>query len=346
MRAFGIDEGRRIGLFDKPLPSPGKGSALLRVEACAICGTDVRIYHQGSERVTPPRITGHEVCGVVETSGGGLHTGDRVLVVPAIGCGTCAPCKKGYTNLCQRLETIGFQYDGGFAPYMEIPEKALAAGNVIPLESDENPEDFVLAEPIACVTNGQEPLNIAEGDDVAIFGAGFIGCIHAEIALLKGAGSVTIFEPHDYRRKQAAATIPGIRGIDPGKTEAADAAEEITRGKGFDVVVTACSVGSVQTTALEIATSRGRVSLFGGVPGKATGFLDSNVIHYKELGVFGAHASTAEQNRRVVSWIREGKLDARKYIGRFFPLEEIDEAFRALKEENLLKAVVRPGGDI
>ncbi len=344
MRVFGLDEKRHLGLFDKPSPVQGKGDALLRVESCSICGTDVRTYKNGSDRISAPRVIGHETCGIVESSGdSGLNDGDRVLLVPAIGCGRCAACQSGYTNLCDSLETIGFQYDGGFAEKMIIPEKAISAGNVITLKTGDDPDDFVLVEPTACVVNGQEPLNIVEGNNVAIFGAGFIGCMHAELALLKGAASVTIFEPQESRRIQAAEMIPGIVSVNPMDLDLQKYSADETAGKGYDVVIVACSVGSVQSDSLKMAAKRGRVSLFGGIPGDATGFLDSNLIHYKELSVHGAHASTVKQNRQVVSWIRDGKLNVRKYISRFFPLDGIEQAFEALKVEDLLKAVIKPG---
>lgn len=344
MKVFGLDDKRHIGLFEKPFPTQGKGDALMSVESCSICGTDVRTYKNGSDRISAPRVVGHETCGIIESPGdSGLIEGSRVLVVPAIGCGQCAACLKGYTNLCDNLETIGFQYDGGFAEKMVIPKKAISAGNVITLNSDDDADDFVLVEPTACVVNGQEPLNIIDGNKVAIFGAGFIGCMHAELALLKGAASVTIFEPQESRRIQAAELIPGINVANPMDLNLQEFSIDETGGSGYDVVIVACSVGSVQSDSLKMAAKRGRVSLFGGIPGDATGFLDSNLIHYKELSVHGAHASTVKQNLQVVSWIRDGKLNARKYISRFFPLDGIEQAFQALKDEDLLKAVIKPG---
>lgn len=350
MLAYVYDSERRFGLMDAPMPREGADNAVLRVEACAICGTDLRARRFGSEGVAVPRIVGHEVTGELVHVGSairGFKTGERVNVAPAIGCGRCPPCRKGFPNLCDELKTIGFQYDGGFAEYMEIPQAAFAAGNVIALEDPSlEADDVVLVEPTACVVNGQDPLRIGEGDSVLVFGSGFIGCMHARLALMKGASSVVILEPNPGRIEQAARTLGDASGalsiLSPKDADFEKRIDSLGERRGFDVTIVACSVGSAQAQALSLAAKRGRVSLFGGLPGEAKGFLDGNLIHYKELGVFGVHASTAAQNRQVLSWIREGRLDARAYIGAVYPLSDIELAFTALEEENILKAVIHP----
>ena len=103
----------------------------MRILDAAICGTDLRTYRHGSERIRPPRVIGHEACGVIEQVGSsvtGLTAGDRVVVVPAVGCGECRWCRAGRTNMCDNLRTIGFDFDGTFAEYMEIPSPAPGHG--------------------------------------------------------------------------------------------------------------------------------------------------------------------------------------------------------------------------
>ena len=350
MLAYLYNEERRLELREVPRPRESASNAIMKVQACSICGTDLRTHRFGSDHIAVPRIVGHEMTGELVHIGkdlpGGFYPGMRVNVAPAVGCGFCPPCRKGYTNLCDDLRTLGFQYDGGFAEYMEIPEEIFIRGNVLPIPDRLGPEDVVLAEPVACVVNGQEPLKIGEGDTVAVFGGGFIGCMHVRLALLSGAASVTLLEPNESRRLQAH-TLFGAAGdtvgiIDPSGPDSEIHLRESTGGRGFDVVITACSVGSVQSQALSLAAKRGRVSLFGGLPGVSTGYLDSNLIHYKELAVHGVHASTAEQNRRVLRWVEDGTLDLRPYISRYFTLADIEPAFVAIEKDNILKAVIKP----
>jgi L-iditol 2-dehydrogenase len=345
MRAFVYEKAGVSRLQDFPPPLPARDSAVIRVLACSVCGTDLRAWQHGNERITPPRITGHELCGEIVEIGPaceGFSVGDLVSVAPAIGCGECPACRKGYSNLCDTLQTIGFQFDGGFAEFMEMPALAFRRGHVHKVPAGVSPEEAALAEPIACVVNGQDFLHITKGDSVAIFGSGFIGCMHAELARMAGADPVILIEPNESRAAAAHALVPFASLIVSGKQDLASEVKRLTGGAGADVLVTACPAGQAQVDAVALAAKRGRISLFGGLPKEARGFLDSNVIHYKELSVHGVHASTAEQNRRVMGWLAAGKLDGRKYITRLYPLHEIEQAFKDLQSQSVFKAVVQP----
>ncbi len=144
-----------------------------------------------------------------------------------------------------------------------------------------------------------------------------------------------------YRAEQAERTIPGISIIDPGKTEVVNKIMELTDGIGADVLITACSAGITHSQALQAAAPRGRISLFGGLPEPSSGYLDSNLIHYRELGVFGVHASTAEQNRKILGLVESGKLNLKKYISRIYSLDDINKAFEDIKTEPIFKAIVK-----
>jgi L-iditol 2-dehydrogenase len=330
---------------DFPRPRAHADSAVVRVLACSVCGTDLRAWQHGNERITPPRITGHEVCGEIVEIGPArkdFAVGQRISMAPAIGCGACYPCSRGHTNLCDDLTTIGFQCNGGFAEYMEVPAIAFDRGNVYRTPDGVAAEEAALAEPIACVVNGQEFLHIGPGDSVAIFGSGFIGCMHAELAKMAGADPIIMIEPNRSRAEAAHALIPFSSLVVSSVTDLSSEVRRLTGGRGVDVIVTACPVGEAQKDALSLAAKRGRISLFGGLAKETSGFLDSNVIHYKELSVHGVHASTPRQNKDVMSWIAAGKLNVRKYITRTYPLDDIETAFRDLQSQSVFKAVVIP----
>jgi L-iditol 2-dehydrogenase len=347
MKAYTYLDDKSLSLVDRPAPEARPDNLVIRVSACAICGTDMRTYRHGSTHIDAPRTIGHEVTGVVEHVGNqveGYAIGQRIRVVPAIGCGKCRACKKGFTNLCDSLTTIGFQYDGGFASHMAVPPSAIAMGNVLALPDGADDVAVALAEPIACVMNGQELLRIDRGDTVVVFGSGFIGCMHAELAIVAGASQVYMIEISTPRGDMARTHLnnSAIQVVNPGERGAVDFIREVTDGDGADVAIVACSAGAAQRDAIEVAAKRGRVSLFGGLAGDSVGFLDSNLIHYKELGVFGVHASTVEQNKKTQQMICSGALDARKYVSQVVGLDDIVDAFEALQAETILKAVVTP----
>ncbi|MEN3188869.1 MAG: hypothetical protein ABDK94_08860, partial [Atribacterota bacterium] len=112
---------------------------------------------------------------------------------------------------------------------------------------------------------------------------------------------------------------------------------------GVDGAIVACPVGQAQAQALQMVARRGRVSLFGGLPTtNSLGFLDSNLIHYKEISVFGAHASTAAQNRLALQLLAHGQLDSHHYVTNTFPLAHIVEGIHAMKEGRIMKAIIQP----
>jgi L-iditol 2-dehydrogenase len=344
MRAYRYFKDKQSRLERIPVPVLGEGGALVKLEACSICGTDVRTYRFGSAKIGEGRVMGHEFIGrILELApdfSGGFGVGDWIGMAPAIGCGGCYSCKAGHTNMCDSLATMGFQYDGGFAEYTVIPRQAFLMGNVYKLPPAADPVIFALSEPLACVINAQSYLDIKSGEDVVIFGSGIIGCMHAELARAAGA-SVYLVEPAEERIRQVEGLLDGAaRFIPGGKDGAAGEIAALTGGKGADVAVIACSVGAAQVDGMRSLAKCGRISLFGGLPGDGTGFLDSNLIHYRELGVFGVHASTPAQNRRAMELIRDGKFNAAKYITRRYPLADIEQAFHDAAEGAILKAVI------
>jgi L-iditol 2-dehydrogenase len=159
---------------------------------------------------------------------------------------------------------------------------------------------------------------------------------------MKGAHPVIMIEPNASRAEAAHSLIPFSELIISSKVDLHAEVKRLTGGKGADVLITACPVGQAQADAVALAAKRGRISLFGGLAKETKGFLDSNVIHYKELSIHGVHASTARQNRDVMGWIAEGKLDVRKYITKTYPLADIEQAFRDLQNQEVFKAVVKP----
>ncbi|MEC9490571.1 MAG: alcohol dehydrogenase catalytic domain-containing protein [Halanaerobiales bacterium] len=344
MKAYVYNEKDNLVLKDVNRPECEENSAVIKIEACSVCGTDFRTYTYGSEKIEPGTIIGHEVTGELVEVGDaveGFKTGDRVNVVPAIGCGECYNCKKGYTNLCTNLETIGFQYNGGFAEYMEIPTKAFKMGNVIKINENIDEQLSAVAEPIACCINAQSFLDIKEGDNVAIFGAGFIGCMHAKLAKSKEANQIFIIELDENRIQQVLKLIDDVIIINPKKENTKEKINKLTDNEGPNVLITACSSGKAQQDAQEIAAERARISLFGGLPGESTGFINSNLVHYKELTICGVHASTPEQNRKSLKWISGVDFDLKDFLT-VYSLSNIENAFEAIKNGEIMKAVIKP----
>lgn len=343
MLATIFNQDGKFELTDKPKPQAKADSAVMKVLAESICGTDFRTFLHGSKKTDTGVTIGHEVCGEIVELGKdvqGYAVGERVAVTPALGCGECYMCQKGHTNMCDNLQTIGYQYDGGFAEYMEIPGNFFRGGHVTRVPDNVSSAEAALAEPMACAINAQEMLYIGSGDYVAIFGSGFIGCMHAELAFASGAEKVIMIEPNESRLSIAKEMVPKIDTI--GKDDdLVETVMDLTGGRGVDVAIVACSVGAAQKDAQKIIAKRGRISLFGGLPGEGTGFVDSNLLHYKEVSVYGVHASTAAQNRKALQSIADGKISVKKYVTEY-PLSQVMQAFADIRDKGIMKAIIIP----
>lgn len=347
MKAYIMDENRNMKVQEMPEPIATENNAIIEIKYASICGTDFRTFMKGNEKITPPRILGHESVGILTHVGAyakayGLETGDRVTVAPAVGCGECWPCESGHTNMCDNLETVGFQYEGAFAEKMEVQKQAVKMGNVIKVPDKVSDMSAVLAEPAACALNAQQYLNIQPEDYVVIYGSGYIGCIHAELARLAGADKIIMVEIAEARAEIAKKMIPGIIVINPRERNTVEEIKRITGGRGANVVITALSVPSVHTEAQIIASKMGRISLFGGLAGDGKGYIDSNLIHYKELSVHGVHATTPAMMKHILAYVEEGKLNLEKYVTEVCKLDEIQKGFVSIRDNNALKVLVKP----
>ena len=186
MKALRFYAPEDVRLEDVPEPVCGPDEVKIKVKNCSTCGTDVKILHNGHVNITRTTTMGHEVAGEVVEVGanalGGFAVGDRVQSIAAVPCGECHECRKGWMEVCQNQTSVGYQYDGGFAEYMIVPEQVLKGDGLNRIPEGVGYDEASAAEPFACAINAQEQLGIEEGDFVVVFGAGPIGCMHIRIA--------------------------------------------------------------------------------------------------------------------------------------------------------------------
>jgi 2-desacetyl-2-hydroxyethyl bacteriochlorophyllide A dehydrogenase len=324
-----------LELERRPTPEPAPGEVLVRVQACGICGTDLRIA-SGAHRAYPDgtvRVPGHEIAGVVESVGDGaaLSAGDRVFVAPNVGCGTCDQCLAGRVNLCRTPQALGISRDGGLATHLLAGADVVAQGNLLPVPDGADPAAVAIVEPLACVLRGQRPCRIAAGDRVLIVGAGPIGLLHLLAARAREPGEIVVSEPSTARRRQAAER-GADRVVEP---EGLDGA--------FDVVIVAAPAAAAQAAALELAAPGGRVNFFAGLPRDGSRVeLDTNLVHYKELVVTGTTACTTEDCREALELVLSGRVDTGGLVTARRSLADARDAFAAARSGEQLKVVIEP----
>jgi len=329
-------------------PKSGPGEVLVKVKACAVCGTDLRIF-RGQKKIDVP-ITGHEIAGIIEEVGKGvqgLSAGDKVAVETVIGCGECDACKKGEENLCRRKFTaIGYQYNGGFAQYLLVPSKAVKQGCVIKMSEHLSFEEASIVEPFSCVINGWGPFKKrAPGFTTVVIGAGIIGMLHAEYAKQKGAKVILVNRTAPRLVLAQKIGLSADEFVDESIFNAVQKVMELTNGCGADVVICAASSKDVQKQALEMAAVDADISYFAGIPADDPYVtVNTNLIHYNELHVHGANSSNRKQYLEAIDLIASGKVNVKKFITHKFPLEKIAEAINSLEDRSLnaIKVIVDP----
>lgn len=334
-----------ITIEDIPVPEIGDEDVLVKVMACAVCGTDLRIYRSGHRKVKPPHVIGHEVGGIIEKVGKNVTDylqGQRVVLVTEVGCTSCRWCRQDRKNLCPEMKAFGYFYPGGFAEFLKVPAEAVQQGNLLSLPESLSFEQGALIEPLSCCINGQEYLNIGEGDTVVIIGAGPIGLMHGALAKAKGAGRLIVIDISCERLRMAEGFSVDLL-IDSSKEDAVEKVMEATNNEGADVIITACPAGKAQEDALLMAGVRSRISFFGGLPSdKSNITIDSNVIHYREIAIFGASSSSTQHYIKALDMVKDGSIDLAKFITATLPLEKIEEGLHTISQGKAIKVIIQP----
>ena len=326
-RLFGKED---LRIVEVPVPTAGSGEVVVRVKACTVCGTDFRMYRNGTEGVDEnhPLTLCHEFAGTVEDIGSGvthLRRGERVCVAPNIGCGVCGRCVSGHSHHCKEMTALGIHMDGGLAEFVKIPREAVSNGNVMPIGDGVSFVAAAVNEAFSCVYNAYERYRAGPGDVVVIIGAGAIGLMHAKLALMSGAAHVIMNDLSRGRLDECAAIEPRITAAAENLPEFV---MEVTGGYGADVVITACSVAAVQQNAFTLAGLDGRVCFFGGLPkGQELVRLDTNQIHYKQLSVMGTTRSSHAHYRRALDLIEKGIVDVDPLVTHKFGIRDASRAF-------------------
>ncbi len=339
-RTYGIKD---IRTEEIPVPEIKKDEILIAVKAAAICGTDVRMLQYGAKNITAetPLVQGHEVSGVIARVGADVTAykeGQRVAVAPNFGCGVCGPCVRGDSHLCAGYRALGIHLDGGFAEYMLVPGRAVAAGNITLLADSVSFEEAAVNEALSCAYNGSERCAVRPGDDVLVIGAGPIGIMHAMLAKMAGAGRVFI---NDLSAERLSVCKSVDENFITVQHDIREAIAEATGGEGVQVCITACPAPAAQALALELCGVNGRINFFGGIPAeKEPVAVNTNLIHYKQLIVSGTTRASLTQFRKTLQFISTGILNVKPLITAVMPLSKIGEGFDRAAAGDGLKNVI------
>ena len=321
-----------IAIETVPTPVPAAGEVLLKVEACALCGTDQRVL-QGEKHVDVS-IVGHEVTGTVAAVGPGVSNvqeGQRYIVQTVIGCGLCPMCRAQRENLCEKgFIAMGYQFNGGFAEYMIMPRVAVEQGCLISIPADLPADIGTLIEPLSCCVNGMQYIPLEETEHVVIFGGGIIGVLNGLVARARGARIITIMDVSQPRLDLLKKLqLPFDNLVNTSGVTPTAWVKEHTQGRGVDAVVVAASVKALVLEGLNLLRRAGHLSIFAGLPkSDPVAGVDLNKIHYQELNLHGANSSSRAAYLQARDYLLKGQIDGRALVTHRFPLSRFHEAER------------------
>jgi threonine dehydrogenase-like Zn-dependent dehydrogenase len=325
MKAIVWNGPEEMAVEEVPEPAVEPGTVVVRPEAVGICGSEIEGYLGKMGNRTPPLVMGHEFAGTVTEVGEGVDEdllGREVAVNPLSSDGTCRLCRAGYTNLCPNRRLVGIHSPGGFAEYALAP-----AQNVYPLPEGVEARAGALAEPLA---NGVHAIKLGLAghfvEHAVVVGAGTIGLMCLQAAVLEDIPEVSVVEPHEARREQALEL--GARAAYASGEEAREALEGPTEGLGADLVVDAVGAEVTRRMAVEVLLRPGGRAVFVGLHDDATtlGFHD---IVRGQLDLQGSYAYTADDFEQALEWLIAGSAGIGE-LPPVLPLEEGPGAFAEL----------------
>lgn len=346
MKAVVLHAADDMRLESRPVPAPGPGEVLLKVNVASICGTDVKVLHRTLPGQPPNDfIMGHEYAGTVAALGPAVdefRVGDRVAVEVHKGCERCENCVKGWYTSCLNYGDLskghrakGLTCDGGFAEY--------AVNHINTLYR--LPENLTFEQ--ACmVTTAASPLwaidlmgGYLAGETVLVQGPGPIGLLAVQLCKALGAGRVILSGTRDSRLA-IGKTLGADYLVNVTQDDLAARVREITNGKGADSVLECAGSATSLQEALESVKRGGRIGVVAWYTGPIS--IDMNLAVRSNVRIYAARGEGGMNSGRSLSLMSAGKLNADAIITHHFTLDQIHDAFRTYVERigNALKVAI------
>jgi L-iditol 2-dehydrogenase len=353
MKAWVLGGPEEIRLVDKPVPEPGAAEVLVRIDAVAICATDLEILRHGMPAMVDGGLPfnknftiGHEYMGTVVRLGPGVdeyRPGERVTVEVHAGCGRCRRCRQGMYTSCLNYGDVakghranGFTTDGGFAEY--------AVNNVntlVHVPEDMSDEEATLVVTAGTAMYGLDVLGgLVAGEGVAVIGPGPIGLLGVGVAKALGADPVILTGTRDSRlelgRKLGADHLVNARQEDP-----VAAVHRITGGAGVQFVLECSGAPAALNEAARMVDRGGRICL-AAFPHEPVPVDIAHIVR-NNIYVFGIRGEGKSATHRAMALMKQKRFAARLIHTHTFPLDELPTALRYAREriDDAIKVVVK-----
>jgi L-iditol 2-dehydrogenase len=344
MRAALLRDFGTLAVEEVATPQPGPGEVLVRVSACGICGTDLKIVagaYQGTWPPELPFIIGHEWSGEVAALGpgterSGLAVGDRVVAENHTGCGQCPMCRAGRYNLCERVREPGFKLYGHTAPgalaqYAARPALALhkVPAHVTDLAA-------ALVNQGALTVHAARRARLGPGASVAVYGPGLLGLLMLQVA--RAAGATTVIMVGRGQRLAVARELGATAIVDYQADDPVAGVRAATGGRGADCVFDCSGNPAVMGQLLRSARRGGTVALLG-LAGGAVADLPVDLVTLDELDVLGVRSSP-NAYPAMIALLASGAVRTEPLTTHVYPLAEVAAAFGALARREAIRPII------
>jgi len=321
----------------KPVPRPGPGEVLVRVAMCGTCGTDLKIQAHPFPNQPPfgEFTPGHEWTGTVVALGDTvdeLEVGDRVAIEAHKGCGRCENCVTGmytaclnYGSVAKGHRTSGLTTDGGFAEYVVHHVNALYR-----IPDQVSWEDAVLVTTAGTGMYGLDAIGgFVAGDTVVVIGPGPVGLMTVQLCKALGAEKVILVGTRRSRLDMGAQLGADVV-VDARREDAVAAVRKAAGQRGVDLVIEASGAQEAPQQCLEMVRRGGKVLVVAFYKQPVT--LDLGRAVREDVTLYGTRGEGGNNVRRALSLVAQGKVRGRDLVTHRFPLDEIQEGFRVVRE--------------
>ncbi len=345
MRAALLRGWNDLAVEDVEVPEPGPGEVLLRVRACGLCGTDLKMVHGAFEkRGWPPSlpfVMGHEWSGEVVALGEGLddlalQPGDQVVAENHVGCGRCPMCRQGRYNICEKSGTPGYRLYGHTAPGALAEFAVRPAQMLHRLPESVSPLEGALVNQGSMTVHALRRVEFVPGSSVAIFGLGLLGLLAAAVASASGAAQLIMVGRGS--RLDLAGRMGCDDVVDYEKEDPVAGVRRLTGGRGVDYVFDRTGNPDVPPQAIGSVRRGGRIALLGLTGGKPSE-IDVDRLTLDEVDVMGIRSSP-NAYPAMIALMRSGKVDLSPLVTHVYPLESVGAARVALESREAVRPIV------
>lgn len=336
MKAILYKQGEGAALREVAVPDIADGEALLAVDACGLCGTDIMKLSTRARSA----ILGHELAGRIVKVGGGVKAfkeGDRVVVAHHVPCLDCHYCRKGSFSMCRQFKNTNID-PGGFADFVRVPELHVRH-TMLKIPDGLSSLEASQTEPLACVLRNVKRLGLRPGDAAGIVGLGAIGLMTAQLLHHLGVTVLGL----DLDPARAEGLSPWGKGF-TGRGEMEAALRQATGGRGLDALIFCAGTAVLASEIVGWTRDGGVVNVFASFHPESKISLDLNDVYYRELTILASYSPSLEDLREALALIAAGAVPVKELRPKTYALEGFDSALDDLRSRKTLKAVFLPAG--